>query len=199
MHSIITRVVSFHRTALITPLIVQLRLSIALHKLNCVQSLSWYFMCLSYHIPIYVQSSCSYSKHNWYSECCSFSLVMVMQQQIKVMCVYILHFYHRCCKAENISGTGRLLLKDSKLLYNIGQRKLKIPVYIKHKSKQSNVNALINLDVWNTSKLSNILCESRLSEFSAPYPVAFLYLRISKTRKLSKTKTLVRQTKTKFE
>ena len=102
------------------------------------------------------------------SECCSFSLVMVMQQHFKVMCVYILHFYHRCCKAENISGTGRLLLKDSKLLYNIGQRKLKIPVYIKHKSKQSNVNALINLDVWNTSKLSNILCESRLSEFSIP-------------------------------
>jgi len=78
-------------------------------------------MCLSYHIPIYVQSSCSYSKHTWCSECCSFLLVMVKQQQFQDMCFYILHFYHRCYQGETVSGTGWLLFKDSKLLYNIRQ------------------------------------------------------------------------------
>ena len=41
------------------------------------------------------------------------------------MCFYILHFYHRCNQGETVNGTGRLLFKDSKLLYNIGQEKIK--------------------------------------------------------------------------
>jgi len=49
-----------------TSLILQLRVSIALHNLNCVQPISWYCMFLSYHIPIYIHSSCY-----WWSSCCS--------------------------------------------------------------------------------------------------------------------------------
>jgi len=37
----------------------------------------------------------------------------------------ILHFYHRCCHGETISVTECLLQKDSKLLYNIRQKKSK--------------------------------------------------------------------------
>jgi hypothetical protein len=125
MQPVVTSIVSLHRTAVITPLPVQLRVAIALHKLNCVQSMSWYFKCPSYHIQIYIQSSCSYSKHTWRSECCSFSLVMAMQQQFQVMCFYILDFYNSSYQAETIIRTGWLLIKDSKLLYNIRKRKFK--------------------------------------------------------------------------
>jgi hypothetical protein len=79
------------------------------------------------------------------------------------MCFYILYFYHRCYQAETISVIGWLLLKDLKVLYNIEQKK--IPVHILHTPKQSNLNALINHTLYNTSKLFHILCESRLSEF----------------------------------
>jgi hypothetical protein len=125
MQPVITSAVSFHRTAVITPITVHMRFSIALHKLNCVQFISRYCMCFSYHIPIYIQSSYSYSKHKWRSQCCSFSLVMAMQQHVQVMCFYILDFYNRSYWTETISDTGWLLLKDSKLLYNIRNRKFK--------------------------------------------------------------------------
>jgi hypothetical protein len=123
MEPLVTSVASFHRTAVITPLTVQLRVSIALHKLNCVQSMSRYCMYLSYQIPIYIQSHCSYSKHTSLSECCSFSLVMAMQQQFQVMGFYILDFYRRCYQTETISVTGWPLLNYLKVLYNIEQKK----------------------------------------------------------------------------
>jgi hypothetical protein len=47
---------------------------------------------------------------------------MAMQQQFQVMRFEILDFYHRRYQDETISGTGWLLLKDSKLLYNIRQK-----------------------------------------------------------------------------
>ena len=77
-------------------------------------------------------------------------------------------------------------------------KKLKIPVHVTHTSKQSNLNALINHALQNSSKLSHILCESLLSDFSIPYLQAFLHLRLSKARELSNTKILVHQTKCKF-
>jgi hypothetical protein len=125
MQPVVTSVVSFHRTAVITPLTVQLRVSIALHKLNCVQSISWYCMSLTYHIPIYIQTSCSYSKHTCRSECCRFSLVKAMQQHFQVMCFYILGFCHLCYQGKTVSGTGWPLLKDLKLPYNIGKKYIK--------------------------------------------------------------------------
>jgi len=82
-------------------------------------------MCSSYHISIYIQSSCSYSKHTWRNECCRFSFVMAMQQQFQVMCFKILDFYHRCYQGETMSGTGWLLLKDSKLQDKLDKKKLK--------------------------------------------------------------------------
>ena len=145
MQPVVNSGVSFHRTPVITPLTVQLRVSIALHKLNCVQSMSRYFMCLSYHIPIYIQSSCSYSKPTWRSECWSSSLLMSMQQQFQVMCFYILHFYHRCYQGDTINGT-RLGLY-SKIQYCsiiFDKENLKVPVHIMQTSKQSNLNALTN-------------------------------------------------------
>ena len=65
-------------------------------------------------------------------------------------------------------------------------------------SKQSNLNALINQILKNTSKLTLTLCESHLSELSIPCLEAFLHLKFSKVRKLSNTKMFVHETKPKF-
>ena len=145
MQPVVNSGASFHPTPVVTPLTVQLCVSIAMHKLNCVQSMSRYFMCLSYHIPIHIQSSCSYSKHTWRSECWSSSLIMTMQQQFQVICFYIMHVYHRCYQDETIKGTR--LDFYSKIQYCCiihDKENLKIPVHIMHTSKQSNLNALIN-------------------------------------------------------
>jgi len=144
MQPVVTSVVSFHRTAAITSLTVWPRVSIALHKLNCLQSVLWFRMCLSCHITIYVYSYCHSSKYTLRSGCYSFSLVMATQQQFHVMCCYTLDFGLRCHLGEIISVILKLLFKFSKLLHDIYKH-----VYTSHcilckTQKQTKMNVLIN-------------------------------------------------------
>ena len=45
--------------------------------------------------------------------------------KVQITCSNILDFCLSCCQADTVSGIGQLLLKDSKLLYDIRQKRFK--------------------------------------------------------------------------
>jgi hypothetical protein len=113
MQPVVTIVVSFHRTVVITPLTVQPRVSIVLHKLNSVQPMSWCSMCFSCHIQSCIHSSRHSSTSTWQSGCCSSSLVNVAQYYLQVICFYVLDYHFGYFKCDLIRGIGYLLLIHS--------------------------------------------------------------------------------------
>jgi hypothetical protein len=92
-------------------LTVQLRVSIALRKLNCVQHV------MTLNVPSYNDTQV-YSiflqvlKTHTAFRVLHFFLVMAMQQHFQVTRFYILDFYHRSNQDDTISSNGWLLLKD---------------------------------------------------------------------------------------
>ena len=102
---IVTSVASFHRTAVIMSLTVQRGVSIVLHKLNCLQPMSWCSMCFSCHSKTCIHPSRHSSTSTWQSGCCSLPLVAVTQYFYKQFLDFSLGNF----RGDFISGIGYLL------------------------------------------------------------------------------------------
>ena len=107
-----------------------------------------------------------------------YSFLMTTQQHFLVTCSYILGYSLSCHQGDTVSGIGQLLIKHSKLLYDIGHKFSNMPVHTLHISTQDNSKTLIKYILQNTFNLYHIICESCLSESSMLPLNAFLYMRI---------------------